>query len=309
MTHGAPPPVAFIAGATASGKSALAVQVARERGLAVIGADSMQVYRGMEIGTAQPTEADRGGVPHHLIGIADPAEEFHAARFREEAIRAMAAEAAMGRRTIVAGGTGLWMRALREGLFDGPGRDESIRAELRAILDQDGAEALHALLSREDPAAAARLRPADQVRVIRALEVWRLSGRSITEWQDEDQARRRALGPLPPLLVLSRPREELDRRIAARVEMMLAAGWLEEADRLRAMGLPEHASARKALGYRALFEVLKGNRSLNSAREEITLRTRQFARRQETWFRGERDAVWLSPGDLVGAIRGLRLSP
>ncbi|MDX2174943.1 MAG: tRNA (adenosine(37)-N6)-dimethylallyltransferase MiaA [Candidatus Sumerlaeia bacterium] len=289
-------PAAYLAGATASGKSAEAVRLARALGLAIVSCDALQVYRGIEIGTAQPLESERGGVPHHLLGCSDVAEEWHAARFAREAREAIEAEARAGRRCLVVGGTGLWLRALREGLFDGPGRDEELRRELRAVLAERGPGGLHALLAEEDPEAAAALRPADHVRVLRALEVWRLTGRSIADWQREDAARRGALGPLPPLFVLQRPRGELHARIAARVDRMLADGWLAEAGRLRERALPEHAPPSKALGYRELSAVLDGRATLAEVRERIVAGTRQFARRQETWFRAERGAVAAGPG-------------
>lgn len=262
----------------------------------------MQVYRGMEIGTAQPTEAERGGVPHLLMGVAEPHEVWHAGRFAEEARAAIAAEARAGRRCLVVGGTGLWLRALREGLFEGVGRDEAIRAELRQVLQDQGAEGLHRELARVDARAAERLRPADHVRVLRALEVHRLTGRSILDWWEDDARRRAMAGPAAPLFVLVRERAVLHERIAARVRRMLEEGWLAEADRLRAMNLPEHAPPRKALGYRTLFDVLEGRLSLDDAREAITIQTRQFARRQEIWFRAERDGVAVGEDQAAAAI-------
>lgn len=296
-------PVAYLAGPTASGKSALAIRIAKAHGLAIVSADSMQVYRGMAIGTAQPSEAERDGVPHHLLGLADPREEFHAARFRTEALRAIAAEAAQGRRCLVVGGTGLWMRALREGLFDGPGRDAALRDELHALLAREGPAALHALLAREDPKTAARLSVADHVRVVRALEVIRATGRSITDWQAEDTARREALGPLPPMIVLSLEKGALHDRIARRVDAMMEAGWLDEARALHALALPEASPARKALGYPQLFAHFEGRLPLADAVSEIKLRTRQFARRQHVWFRAERGAELLDPEAAEARLR------
>lgn len=285
-------PALILAGPTASGKSALAIKLAKRHGFAIVSADSMQVYRGMEIGTAQPSEAERDGVPHHLLGVADPRDDFHAARFAAAAAEAIRAEAAQGRRTLVVGGTGLWIRALREGLFAGPGRDEAIREELRRVLGAEGPAGLHALLAKEDPAVAARLSPADHVRVVRALEVLRLTGRSIDAWQEEDRARRARLGPLAPLVVLTAERAWLHDRIERRVRLMLESGWLVEAERLLELNLPGHAPARKALGYRDLFRVLRGEATLEQVTPQIILATRQFAKRQATWFRSERSAVF-----------------
>jgi tRNA dimethylallyltransferase len=158
------------------------------------------------------------------------------------------------------------------------------------------------MLAEVDPVAAGRLTVADHVRVLRALEVFRLTGRSIAEWQADDERRRAALGELPPMIVVDVGREELERRIVRRVDAMLSAGWLGEARRLHALDLPEHSPARKALGYRALFDVLDGRATIAEARERIILATRQFARRQRTWFRRERDARFLEPEAAAAAI-------
>ena len=283
--------VGIIAGPTASGKSTLAVEVALRHNLAIISADSMQVYRGMEIGTGAIPPEEQRGVPHYLLGIADPREEFHAARFVDEARAAAAREWKQhGRRSLVVGGTGMWIQALREGLFEGPGRDEALRVELREVLEREGAEALHERLRQVDPAMAEQLSPRDHVRVLRAIEVFEISGRTLTSWQEEDRARREALTNLLPLYVINLPREQLRRRIDERVDEMLAAGWLEEAERLWELDLPNHAPARKALGYRQLFRVIKGEINDQEARQLIKTETKKFAKRQLTWFRGQREA-------------------
>lgn len=280
-------PVAYLAGPTASGKTPMAVELADEFGLAVISADSMQVYRGVEIGTAQPGPEERKGVPHELLAVAEPGEEFHAARFAQEARAAIARHAAQGRRSIVVGGTGLWIRALRTGLFAAPGRSEEMRARLRAVLADSGAGALHAELARIDPLAAGAVHPADHVRVIRALEVFELTGRSIVEWHREDAARRALLPPPRPMVVLAPERAPHERAIRARIEGMLERGWLAEAGRLLALGLPDHAPPMKALGYPELFGVLRGESTLEEAVARIVIATRQLARDQRKWFRSE----------------------
>ncbi len=301
------PIVGYLGGPTASGKSALAAHAARRERWAVISADSMQVYRGMPIGTAVIPEEQRHGVPHHLLEIADPREEFHAARFVREALKAAEHEwREHGRRSLVAGGTGMWIQALREGLFPGPGRDEALRAELRARLDREGPEALHAELATADPVMAEQLSPRDTVRIVRALEVYRLSGKPLSTWYEEDRQRREALGPLPPLVVLRLPKDRLRERITRRVDAMLAAGWLEEARRLKELGLPPHAPARKALGYPELFRVLDGETTLERARGEIIRAIVQFSRRQMTWFRGQRGVVWLDEPDPERLLTALR---
>lgn len=299
--------IGFLGGPTASGKSALAAAAARGEGWAIVSADSMQVYRGMRAGTGIIPEEERHGVPHHLLEIADPGEEFHAARFVTEATAAIDREwSENGRQSLVAGGTGMWIQALREGLFDGPGRSEAIRASLRQQLDAEGPDVLHADLAAVDPPMADRLSPKDTVRVIRALEVFLLSGKPLSVWYEEDRRRRESLGKLPPLVVVRIPREQLHERIARRVDSMLAAGWLEEARQLRALDLPPHSPARKALGYPELFRVLDGSLTLEEARERIILSTAQFARRQMTWFRGQKDVQWLDEPTPEKLLRLLR---
>ncbi len=298
-------PVAFLAGPTASGKTSAGVALAREFGLAIVSADSMQVYRGVEIGTAQPTMAERGGIPHELLGVAEPGEEFHAARFAEEARRAIARHAGEGRRSLVVGGTGLWIRALRSGLFAGPGRSDEIRSRLRAMMAAEGVAALHALLANRDPLAAGAVHPADHVRVIRALEVHELTGRSIIEWHREDAARRAKLPPPRPMVVVTPDRAAHERAITARIDAMLAAGWLGEAEGLLSRGLPDHAPPMKALGYPELFGVLRGEHSLEEARSLIVVATRQLARDQRKWFRSELRAEHMPPGVALERLRDI----
>jgi len=326
----APRPLGFLAGPTASGKSNLSVSIARAHNLSIISADSMQVYRGLEVGTGAILDHERQGVPHFLVATADAREEFHAARFVAEARRVLAEESARGRRCLVVGGTGMWIQALREGLFGGPGRDEGVRARLRERLAAEGSEALHGELARVDPPTAVKLHPRDHVRILRALEVFELSGRPLSAWYAEDQQRRAALGPLPPLVVLERPLPELHDRIDRRVDVMLAAGWVAEARALAALALPDHAPPKKALGYRELMAWLeegngepgRGNGFRGSAQDlsprapkgadresiprspfpvppsvaaSIKLATRQYARQQRTWFRSQRGVQFVPP--------------
>lgn len=302
------PIVGFLGGPTASGKSGLAVEIAFRHNLVIVSADSMQVYRGLEVGTGVIPEAERRGIPHYLLSIADPTEPFHAARFVQEAATAIQSEfSATGRRSLVVGGTGMWIQALREGLFDGPGRDEGIRARLRADLEREGPERLHDRLAKVDLPMARELSPRDHVRVLRALEVHELSGKPLSEWYAEDQRRREALGPLLPLVVIRCARDEMYRRIEARIDEMIAAGWLDEARYLHAFNLPSHAPAKKALGYRELFHVIQGEWTMEQAVREIKTQTRKFAKRQMTWFRGQRDVTWIDGADLEAAEAGLNL--
>ncbi len=307
--HPAEAVVGILAGPTASGKSALSLDLAAKHDLAIVSADSMQVYRGMQIGTGALTEDERRGIPHALLAFADPREEFHAARFVSEASRAIAEQWSLHRRrSLLVGGTGMWIQAFREGLMEAPGRNEALRARYRDLLSTGGEQALWETLKDADPVMAARLSPRDHPRIMRALEVVEQSGIPLSEWMRRDEERRAALGPLLPLVVVTWPRAELYRRIDARVSQMLDAGWKNEAAALLALDLPDHAPARKALGYRELFEVLHGRLDESTALERIRTATRQFARRQLTWYRGQRETTWVEPPNLekVEAAFGLR---
>lgn len=283
--------VGIVGGPTASGKSALGVELALRHNLAIVSADSMQVYRGMTIGTGAISEAEKCGVPHHVLGVADPHFNFDAAKFVAAAREAARHELERhGRRTLVVGGTGLWIEALREGLFPGPGRDEALRERLRAELATSGAEELHRRLAAVDPESAARLSVRDHVRLVRALEVYELTGRPLSDWFREDRERRRGLGPLLPLYVMAWPREYLRDRIALRIEAMLAAGWQQEALAVAELHLAPHLPAGKALGYRELAAAGPGPVPPD-IRNAVLLSTFQYAKRQLTWFKMRQDVV------------------
>lgn len=271
--------IPIIAGPTAGGKTALAVELALRLAPAhVVSADSMLLYRGMDIGTAKPTATERGGVPHHLIDICDPAEAFTVHDWLRAATAAIGTILSSGSRPIVGGGTHLYIKSLLDGLFDGPGANESIRAELDA-LDND---ALRAALLAADPAAASRLHPNDRRRTIRALEVFRLTGTPISSLQKQWDADR----PESPyrLVVLSWPTELINRRINDRVRQMVAQGFVDEARGLwEARGLGPQA--REALGYKQLLSHFDGRCSLDDAIEQIKVETRRFAKNQRTWLR------------------------
>lgn len=274
----------IIAGPTAVGKSALTMEHALEKGAGILSADSMQVYRGMEIGTAQPSAEERAAVPHFLVGHVEPGEEYHVARFVREAEEVLAREQAAGRPVIVCGGTGLFIRHLLLGIFEGAPRSPDIRARIEEMIARDGLEAARAQLRKVDPKREAQIGPNDAVRIVRALEVYEVTGRPMSEHLVEDAANRRARPA--HVLILTRPREVMNARIEQRVDAMLAAGWLEEARHLMQRGLPPTSQACKALGYRELFRVLRHDLTLSQARDEIIKQTRRFARRQMTWFRG-----------------------
>ncbi len=273
-----------LTGPTGSGKSALALELAEPLNAEIISADSMTLYRGLDIGTAKPTLADRERVPHHLIDVLDPWESANVAWWLERATLAVAEIEARGKTAFFVGGTPFYLKALLCGLFESPPADEALRAELEA---KSPAE-LHARLTEVDPPSAARLHPNDVRRVVRALEVYRLTGKPISEWQrqswwgETDRPRFRS----GACLSLEVPRPELYARIDARVEAMFEAGWVDEVKKLRAIPMPLGREAGQALGYREIGEFLDGSRTRAETIAEIQLRTRQFAKRQLTWFRG-----------------------
>jgi tRNA dimethylallyltransferase len=277
-----------VLGPTAAGKSEIALQVALQIRGEIVGADSRQIYQGLEIGTAAPTERERALVPHHLASFLPPGESYSAGRYAREARSAIDGVQARGRIALVVGGSGLYLRALLDGLFEGPGRDEGVRSRLQERLARDGLPALRAELLRVDPEAHAKILGADAVRVIRALEVHELTGRPITALRRE---RRR--DPLPAIRFGIRwKRPLLALRIASRIQDQLRDGFLAQAGALLAQGLPEDAPGILTLGYRELLAHLRGECSLEAATTTIALRTRQLAKRQETWFRKVEDVVW-----------------
>jgi tRNA dimethylallyltransferase len=278
-----------LVGATASGKSLVAIALADRMGAEIIGADSRQIYRGLEIGTEAPTVEDRARSPHHFVAFLDAAEIYSAGRYGREARVAAAGIEARGRTAIVAGGSGLYIRALLQGLFLGPARDEEIRGRLTERIRAEGLEALREDLRRVDPVAHAAILPGDPVRVIRALEVHELTGRPISALRHE-----RAVEPLPATIFgLRWTRAALGRRITARIGRQLERGFLEETRALAARKLPADAPGPRTLGYRELLAHLRGEFTLQEARERIALKTRQLAKRQETWFRYTRGVQWV----------------
>ncbi len=286
----APGPIWVLTGPTAVGKTAVGIAVARHLGGEIISADSRQVYRGMTIGTSKPSAAEQALVPHHLLDIADPLIHYTAADFARDARQALAGLDRQHVPAVVVGGSGLYLRAFIDGLFTGPARDPELRATLEARADRDGTPALHAELERIDPETAGRLHPNDRVRLIRALEVHALSGRPLSALRRE--AAWPSLRPRTRYIVLDRADPDLDRRIAERTLLMFRTGILAEARDLLARGLgPEHASHR-TIGYREAFAHLRGEADLPVAVAAATQATRQFARRQRTWFRGVQGAEW-----------------
>jgi tRNA dimethylallyltransferase len=276
----------ILTGPTASGKSALALELAPLLNAEIISADSMTLYRGMDIGTAKPTAEDRGRVPHHLIDVLDPWESANIARWLELAAEHVRDIQARRKTALFVGGTPFYLKALLCGLFPSPPSDEGHRRQLEAEAEAKGKDALHARLAGVDPESARRLHPNDVRRVVRALEVWHLTGRPLSAWQQQSWWGQDGPRFRPgSCLAIDVPRAELYARIDRRVEQMFAAGWVEEVERLRGLPHPLSREASQALGYREIGEYLVGRRSLSETVSLVQLRTRQFAKRQLTWFR------------------------
>jgi tRNA dimethylallyltransferase len=293
------PRLICIFGPTGVGKTGMALELAGRWGGEIVSADSMQVYRHMDIGTAKPTLEERSRIPHHLIDVADPDEPFDASRYIEMASGVIALLQRAKKPVFVVGGTGLYIRALLGGLIDGPGADEVLRRELKAEMKRFGKEHLYERLRARDGRAAAQIHPHDGVRIIRALEVLELTGRSIVEHQQEHCFRESAYEALRIGLKLDR--ERLNGRIDRRTDRMIAEGFVEEVRRLLDMGYGETLKPMQSLGYRHLISFLAERRSLEEAVRLIKRDTRLYAKRQMTWFTADRDVVWLDPGDVEGA--------
>jgi tRNA dimethylallyltransferase len=290
-----------IVGATATGKSRLAVELATRLGGEIVNADAFQVYRGLDIGTAKPEPEARAAVAHHLIDILEPGESFSAGSFARRAAAAIADIVARGRVAIVAGGTGFYLRALGAGLAPMPAVPAEVRERLAARCAREGVPALHAELAGVDPESAARIAPRDRHRVLRALEVWLASGETLSSWHRRAPATP-AAAPTLRKIGLTLPRAVLYDRIESRVASMLERGWLDEIRGLLAAGVPPAAPAFRAIGYRSMIEHLSRGRDLESATREAVVATRRYAKRQETWFRRERDIEWLEARDRESAL-------
>jgi tRNA dimethylallyltransferase len=293
MTERAESPLIAIVGPTASGKSALGVWLAQQLGGEVVACDSTQLYRGFDIGTAKPTAEERQGVAHHLIDVLEPREESTAGGYRERAIAVLEDLRARNRLPIFTVGTGLYLRALLEGLADVPLRSEELRERLWASVAVHPPGHLHRILKRLDPVSAEKIAPGDEQKLIRAVEVCLLAKKPLSEVH---RAGRNPLrGWRAVKIGLSPEREALYQRIHARTESMLAAGWMEEVRGLAAGGLPADAKPFDFIGYRELRAVLNGEMKLEEAQAAIEQATRRYAKRQLTWFR--RDAqIHLLPG-------------
>jgi tRNA dimethylallyltransferase len=275
----------ILTGPTGSGKTQLALEVAERLGAEILAMDSMTLYRGMDVGTAKPTAAQRSRVPHHLLDVLDPWQSASVAWWLDQAAGCYRDLERRGKRALFVGGTPLYLKALLYGLFDGPPADEALRRRLTAEAERHGREALHARLAQVDPVTAARVYPNDVRRVVRALEVWELTGRPISAWQREWPGPGSQDSAVPSALWLDLPRAELYARINARVEQMVAGGLVDEVRALRRLPRPLSREASQALGYKEMFAHLDGRATLAETVALIQTRSRQFAKRQLTWFR------------------------
>jgi len=298
-----PRPLAIaLMGPTASGKTALALEWAQRLDGEIVSVDSALVYRGLDIGAAKPDAAELARVPHHLIDVREPWQPYSAAEFAGDARSAMADIAARGKLPILAGGTGLYFQALLRGLAPMPQADAATRAQIQAEADVHGWAALHARLAAIDPAAGARIHATDAQRIQRALEVQRLSGRTISDWQGAQATLPRLPFRVLKLVLAPGDRAVLHARIEQRFDAMLAAGFLDELRRLRELPQlqahphPLELPALRAVGYRQAWEHLEGMTSAQEFRDRGIHATRQLAKRQLTWLRGQLDVRWFDPG-------------
>jgi tRNA dimethylallyltransferase len=285
----------FLTGCTASGKTVVGLELAERLNAEILALDSMTVYRGMDIGTAKPSNADRRRVAHHLIDIVDPDKEFSLAAYLQAVEQAVTEVRSRGRCPLFVGGTPLYLKALLRGVFTGPPADWDFRRQIREEVAQVGVEALHERLRIVDPLAASKLPPNDVRRIIRALEVQRETGRPISHWQTHFDE-----GSQPEecrVFVLDRPREEIHRRIEARVEKMFHEGFLEEVETLQRRYGQLSRTAAQAVGYREVLEQLPAPIDLPATQDRIRTRSCQFAKRQTTWFRGLSECRWISCDD------------
>ena len=280
-----------IVGPTASGKTRLSVELAKELGGEIISFDSMQIYRGMDIGTAKPTMEERQGIVHHMLDIADPREDYSVSRFVEEADKLLQELLSQGKTVILVGGTGLYIDSLMKGLEFAPLPESGVRQELTRIAQEQGIEVLMDRLRAVDPESAERIHPSNQKRVIRALEIYLESGKTMTQHNLETQQRPPKYEPLWIGLDYVN-REALYARINRRVDLMVEQGLLEELQRLLAQGIPENATSMQAIGYKELMGYIRGECSLEEAKELLKQSSRRYAKRQRTWFRRNPKIHW-----------------
>jgi len=289
-------PIICIAGPTASGKTALAVALAQELGGEVVSCDSMQVYRRMDIGTAKPTVEEMHGIPHHMLGVAEPDEDFSVSRYCRMASPIVDDIVSRGKVAIIAGGTGLYMDSLIRGNAFAPFPSTGVRKKLEAQADAEGMEKIHAWLTSVDPEAAGRLHLSDRKRIIRALEVYLETGETITEHNRRTQAIPPKYSPLWLGLDFE-DRAQLYHRIDRRVDIMLDMGLIDEIKGLLHSGIPEKCTAMQAIGYKEFVDALQGRGTIAQAADQVRQSSRRYAKRQHTWFRRNQAIHWLTRGE------------
>ncbi len=301
------PPLVAIVGPTAAGKSELALQLALDKSGEIVSCDSLQTYRGLDVGSAKPTRDERARVPHHLIDVVAPDGDFSAAEFAALAREALAGIAGRGRLSIVVGGSGLYFRALMRGLFDGPRRDEALRRRLEAIALRFGDVRLHRLLRRVDAPTAARVPAADRLRVVRALEVLKTTGLPLS--QHLTRPHQPLAGFATVVVGIAPPRPALRSRVERRADQMLASGLIDEVRGLLAEGYSAKLRPLRAIGYRQAVAVLEGRMTVADARAALITDSMRFAKRQMTWFRREPVLWFEAAADARAAIDAFLAGP
>lgn len=298
------PKLVIILGPTAVGKSEVGLRLAESENGEIVNADSQQVYRHMDIGTGKPSKADRERVPHHLIDIVAPNDEFNAALFRRLATESIGQIHARERNVIVCGGTGLYLRALTHGLFEGPGQDPEVRQTLEQEITDRGLAILYKRLEGIDPAVSSTIHPNDRQRIIRALEVYQLTGKPLSEWQKAHGFQEDLFDIVK--IGLLRERAELYDLINLRTERMIKDGLLEEVRGLVARGFHLDLKPLRSVGYRQMGQILRGTQSMEAALEEMKQETRRLAKRQLTWFRRDEEIRWFHPNEKLTIIEAVK---
>ncbi len=298
------PKIILIVGPTGSGKTGFAIRLARQFNAEIVGADSMQIYRRMDIGTAKPTPAERAAAPHHMIDIVDPDQDFDAAAYAKMATDIIQQTIDRGRTVFVVGGTGFYIKALIHGLFEKGPSDPAVRRRLRRQLASQGAAVLMGRLQEVDPLAADRIHPNDTYRLIRALEVFEVTGEPLTDFHRRHGFRKRRFNTLE--FGLSWPRPILYERINRRVDAMMAQGFFDEVRQLMASGYGGGLKSMQSLGYRHLAAVVRGDTSLAEAVAMLKRDHRRYAKRQLTWFGARRSIHWLNPDQAESAAERIR---